>query len=67
MFPDMILTLDRFILAKKLPVSERYPSGAINFDSILVELSDFNNFSGFIPFGGVWVSLILNQHKVANL
>ena len=53
-------------MTEKLSVSQGNSARSVNLYTVLVVLKDFDDDSCLVPFCGVWTSLILYPHMVAN-
>ena len=51
--------LNRDKFPKEFAIPECDSARSIHFDQVLVELADFDDEAGFVPFGGIGSSLIL--------
>ena len=47
-------------------VAGGHSARAIDADNLLVKLANFDHYACLVPFSGVWASLILDGHMVAN-
>ena len=52
---------------EEFPIAEGCTVGTIRFHQVLVVLADFHDYAHFVPFEGVWTSLILDMDMVTNL